>query len=155
MWMIFERTASPCSLDATVQDEGTPLINLLPDTSSEDEDALFCVDDRWRLEAALARLEERSRYVVEQRHELSGRAPVPYQVLAQELGVSRERVRQIEIRAMRQLRHYMNSMSPLADPKALANFTGHRDEGRGLVGLRMSAKEQHKLQLADTPNRVR
>ncbi len=155
MWMIFERTASPCSLDAQGQEEGSPLIDLLPDTSTQDEDAIFLMDDRWRLEAGLARLNERARYVVEQRHELTGNAPVPYQTLAHKLGLSRERVRQIEIRALRQLRTYMKSVSPLADPKTLANFSGHGDKIEGLTGLRLSAKEQNKLELADAANRVR
>jgi RNA polymerase sigma factor (sigma-70 family) len=154
MWMIFERTASPCSLDAQLQEEGSALIDVLPDTSTEDNDAIFLMDDRWRLEAGLARLPDRARYVVEQRHELTGKAPVAYQVLAQELGLSRERVRQIEIRALRQLRTYMKSVSPLADPKALANFTSHGDKIKGLVSLRLSAKEQDKLQLANAANGV-
>jgi RNA polymerase sigma factor (sigma-70 family) len=155
MWMIFERTAAPTSLDAACREDGDALVDLIADPSYFDDDAIFLMDDRWRLEAALGRLEDRARYVLEQRHELSGKAPVPYQVLAQELGVSRERVRQIEIRALRQLRHYMNAISPLADAKVLANLTGHCEKSVDLAGLRMSAKEQDKLQLANATHGIR
>jgi RNA polymerase sigma factor (sigma-70 family) len=154
MWMVFERTAAPTSLDAACKEDGDALVDLIADPSYLNDDALFLVDDRWRLEAAMGRLEERARYVVEQRHELTGQAPVPYQLLSQQLGISRERVRQIEIKALRQLRRYMKAISPLANPKALANFTGHRDEVEGLIGLRVSAKEQDKLQLSNAANRV-
>jgi RNA polymerase sigma factor (sigma-70 family) len=155
MWMIFERTAAPTSLDASCVDDGNPLIDLIPDPSYLDDDAIFLIDDRWRLEACLARLSERERYVLEHRHELTGKAPVAYQVLAQDLGVSRERVRQIEIRALRTLRLYMSSVSPLADAKVLADLAGHGEKSADLAGLRMSAKEQDKLQLANATHRVR
>ena len=154
MWLMFERTAAPCSLDATYQEEGSALVDLIPDTNTEDVDSLFFMDDRWRLEAALDRLPEKARYVIEARHELTGKAAPSYQTLAHQLGISRERVRQIEHRALRMLRVYMQSVSPLADPKVLANFPRHRDKGVGLAGLRLSAKKDHKLQLANAANRV-
>ena len=155
MWMIFERTAAPTSLDAACKEDGDALVDLIADPSYYDDDLIFLVDDRWRLEAAMARLSDRARYVIEQRHEMTGKAPIPYQVLAQRLGISRERVRQIEIKGLRVLRRYMNSVSPLADPKTLTDFTGHRDELNGLMGLRLSAKKQDKLQLTNAANRVR
>jgi RNA polymerase sigma factor (sigma-70 family) len=155
MWLIFERTAAPTSLDAACKEDGDALVDLIADPSYQDDDAMFLMDDRWRLESGMARLPERSRYVVEQRHELTGKAPVPYQVLAQELGISRERVRQIEIRALRTLRMYMNAVSPLADAQVLANLTGHAEKSADLARLRMSAKEQDKLQLANAAHCVR
>ena len=154
MWMVFERTAAPTSLDAACKVDGDPLLDLIADPSHFDDDAIFLMDDRWRLEAAMGRLEERSRYVVEQRHELTGKAPVSYKLLSQELGLSRERVRQIELLALRKLRRYMSMISPLTNPKALTDFTGHGEEVHGLVGLRLSAQEQDELQLADAPHRV-
>lgn len=154
MWLMFERTAAPCSLDATYQEEGSALVDLIPDTNTEDVDSLFFMDDRWRLEAALDRLPEKARYVIEARHELTGKAAPSYQTLAHQLGISRERVRQIEHRALRMLRVYMQSVSPLADPKVLADFPRHREKSVGLAGLRLSAKKDHKLQLANASNGV-
>ena len=154
MWLMFERTAAPCSLDATYQEEGSALVDLIPDTNTEDADSLFFMDDRWRLEAALDRLPEKARYVIEARHELTGKAAPSYQTLAHQLGISRERVRQIEHRALRMLRVYMQSVSPLADPKVLANFPRHCEKSVGLAGLRLSAKKDHKLKLANASNRV-
>lgn len=154
MWLMFERTAAPISLDAVYHDEGSALVDMIPDTNSENQDLMFYMDDRWRLEAALARLPEKARYVVEARHELTGKAMPSYQALAAQLGISRERVRQIERNALRSLRQYMRSISPLADPKLLADFSGHRDKGLGLAGLRISAQKQHQLKLANAANGV-
>ena len=155
MWLMFERTAAPCSLDATYQDEGTALVDLIADTSSQDNDELFFMDDRWRLEAAMGRLPDKARFVIEARHELNGKAAPSYKSLAQQLGISRERVRQIEQKGLRLLREYIQRVSPLADPKVIADFTRHRHEGVGLAGLRVSAKEQHKLQLTDATHGAR
>ena len=155
MWLMFERTAAPYSLDATYQDEGTALGDLIADTSSQDNDELFFMDDRWRLEAAMGRLPDKARFVIEARHELNGKAAPSYKSLAQQLGISRERVRQIEQKGLRLLRQYIQRVSPLADPKVIADFTRHRQEGVGLAGLRVSAEEQHKLQLANATHGAR
>jgi RNA polymerase sigma factor (sigma-70 family) len=154
MWLMFERAATPCSLDAIYHDEGSPLIDLIPDTSTEDEDGLFFMDDRWRLDIAMAKLSEKERYVVEARHELTGKAPKSYQSLAAEIGVSRERVRQIEMKALRRLKYYMTSISPLSNSKAVANLAGHSKESLGLMGLRSRAQKNNKLQLANAGNGV-
>jgi RNA polymerase primary sigma factor len=53
---------------------------------------------------ALARLPERARRVLVRRHGLDGREPATLRELSEELGVSRERVRQLQREAERRLR---------------------------------------------------
>ena len=55
---------------------------------------------------ALARLPERARRVLVRRHGLDGREPATLRELSEELGVSRERVRQLQREAERRLRGF-------------------------------------------------
>jgi RNA polymerase primary sigma factor len=56
------------------------------------------------LEHALASLKPRMRLVVERRFGLNGRHPQTLEEVGQQLGITRERVRQLEARALRELR---------------------------------------------------
>ncbi len=53
---------------------------------------------------ALARLPERARRVLVGRHGLAGREPATLRELSEELGVSRERIRQLQLEAERRMR---------------------------------------------------
>jgi RNA polymerase primary sigma factor len=61
------------------------------------------------LAALVSRLPERLRRVVEVRYELGGEAWQTYEELGQELGYSREWIRQLEIQALIWLRHPAHS----------------------------------------------
>jgi RNA polymerase sigma factor (sigma-70 family) len=61
-------------------------------------------ESHWMIEQALATLNERERRVIERRYGLEGGARVSLRVVADELGISRERVRQIEARAKEKIR---------------------------------------------------
>jgi RNA polymerase primary sigma factor len=54
------------------------------------------------------RLTERQRRVLALRYGLEGRQPLPLAEVARQIGVSRERVRQVELKALRELRSLMN-----------------------------------------------
>jgi RNA polymerase primary sigma factor len=56
------------------------------------------------LERALTRLKPRMRFVVERRFGLNGNTPRTLEEVGKELGITRERVRQLESRALRELR---------------------------------------------------
>jgi RNA polymerase primary sigma factor len=56
------------------------------------------------LEQALTRLKPRMRLVVERRFGLNGKPPQTLEEVGRELGITRERVRQLESRALRELR---------------------------------------------------
>ena len=55
------------------------------------------------LQTALSQLSERMRHVLELRFGLTGAAPKTLEEVGTELGVTRERVRQLESRALREL----------------------------------------------------
>ena len=56
------------------------------------------------LEAALSHLEPRMRYVLERRYGLGGHTAQTLEELGTDLGITRERVRQLENKALRELR---------------------------------------------------
>lgn len=55
----------------------------------------------------VVRLSEKQRLVIERRYGLNGHEAETLEVLAQDLGVTRERVRQIQLEALGQLRHHL------------------------------------------------
>lgn len=94
------------SLDAQVNNSGdsSPLGELLEDDRPQPMDLLEQDDSYAQLEDLIltAKLNPREREVVKRRHCVP--KPLPFQVIAGSLGLSRERTRQIEQNAMRKLR---------------------------------------------------
>jgi RNA polymerase primary sigma factor len=93
------------SLDTPVGDDGAALQDLLEDEQAArpDEQALEAVG-REALEQVLAALPERSRRVLVLRFGLDSGTPRTLEEVAAVLGVSRERARQLEVRALATLR---------------------------------------------------
>jgi RNA polymerase primary sigma factor len=107
---------APVSLNQSVglEDEGE-LGDLFSDPLAADpEDE--AVDSLRRLEVrrALSRLPERDRRVLELRFGVDG-DPQPLETIGKELGISRERVRQIEGEAMAQLAELLGGVEAFAD----------------------------------------
>ncbi len=99
--------ADVASLDAPAGGEGdTTLGTLVPDAGADDPEAVTADGDtRAAVSASLERLEDRERHVLERRFGLTGSEPCTLDEIAQDLGVTRERIRQIEMRALRKLAH--------------------------------------------------
>jgi RNA polymerase primary sigma factor len=93
------------SLDTPIGDDGAVLQDLLEDeqAAGPDELALEAVG-REALEQALAALPERARQVLILRYGLDSGTPRTLEEVAAVLGVSRERARQMEVRALATLR---------------------------------------------------
>ena len=112
-----ERLAvQPTSLDVPIHDgEETPLIHLLDDRSAECPLEAAIDGERssalWRL---LALLPLREREVLELRFGLTGASPYTLEQVGGVLGLSRERVRQIEEHALRKL-EALASAEPLSE----------------------------------------
>jgi RNA polymerase primary sigma factor len=102
---LFELTPDPLSLDTPIGDGEAVYADVIEDRQSASPDAANAeVSRSAELEQALARLEPRMRQVVERRFGLGGQAPQTLEELGVDLNVTRERVRQLEMRALRQLR---------------------------------------------------
>jgi RNA polymerase primary sigma factor len=95
----------PVSLETPVGDGESLYGDLLEDENVERPDAATA--ERLRsseLALALTRLQPRMRLVVERRFGLDGKVPQTLEEVGRELGITRERVRQLEARALRELR---------------------------------------------------
>ena len=96
---------SPISLEEPIGDDGeSSFSDFLAD--SEAVDPADAVEDRLRHEAlqlGLDHLPERNRRVLELRYGLDGRDPRTLDEIGREFGLTRERIRQIEVEALREL----------------------------------------------------
>jgi len=102
---LFDLTPDPLSLDTPIGDGETVYADVIEDRQSASPDAANSdVSRAAELEQALAQLDPRMRQVVESRFGLGGRSPKTLDELGVDLHVTRERVRQLEMRALRQLR---------------------------------------------------
>jgi RNA polymerase primary sigma factor len=103
---LFELVTDPVSLETPVGDGESMYADLIEDERSESPDAQTANLARAvELASALEELEPRMRHVLERRFGLDGEVPQTLEDLGSDLGITRERVRQIETRALRQLRN--------------------------------------------------
>ena len=94
----------PVSLEGKVGDGESNFADLVEDQNARQPDAAVARRQREReLHAALDELSERTRHVLEARFGLNDREPATLEQVGAEIGVTRERVRQIETRALREL----------------------------------------------------
>jgi RNA polymerase sigma factor (sigma-70 family) len=103
---LLHTTLDPVSLDMPVGDEeNTPLGNLLLDRSSTDpQDALIQAEMRSEIESILGSLDEREQVIMRSRFGFEDDDRHVLQQIGENLGISRERVRQLEVQAIRKLR---------------------------------------------------
>jgi RNA polymerase primary sigma factor len=102
---LLELVQDPVSLETPVGDGESLYGDMIQDTKSAGPDAE--TSDRLRsteLASALDRLNPRLRQVLAQRFGLDGAAPQTLEEVGAQLGITRERVRQLESRALRELR---------------------------------------------------
>ncbi len=87
------------------RDSDRTLIDTIPDEHNRDPARLLQDDDVQRhMEIWLSQLNDKQRAVVERRFGLDGREIATLEEVGSEIGVTRERVRQIQIEALRRLR---------------------------------------------------
>jgi RNA polymerase primary sigma factor len=102
---LLELVQDPVSLETPVGDGESLYGDMIQDTKTAGPDAE--TSDRLRsteLTAALERLNPRMRHVLAHRFGLDGVAPQTLEEVGAGLGITRERVRQLEARALRELR---------------------------------------------------
>jgi RNA polymerase primary sigma factor len=102
---LFELVEDPVSLETPVGDGESNYADLIEDTRSDDPSEQTAKTLRSsELAAALQRLNPRMRHVLAMRFGLEGQHPHTLEEVGAGLGITRERVRQLETRALRELR---------------------------------------------------
>jgi RNA polymerase primary sigma factor len=102
---LLELIVDPVSLETPIGEGDSSVADLIPDTSAQQPEIETA--DRARsseLLDALAKLQPRQRRVVVERFGLDGVRPRTLEEVGANLGITRERVRQLEARALRELR---------------------------------------------------
>ncbi|MBL7070526.1 MAG: sigma-70 family RNA polymerase sigma factor [Candidatus Omnitrophica bacterium] len=104
----FWLSTSTSSLDAPVdEDGGTQVLDLLEDHNSASPDAgISQLLDREHIDVLLGMMSEREKNVLDMRFGLTSGSSNTLAEVAEELGVSRERARQIEEAALKKLRRF-------------------------------------------------
>jgi RNA polymerase primary sigma factor len=114
---LFDLVEDPVSLETPVGDGESMVADLIEDERSESPDGATAANARTvELSAAIERLNPRMKHVVLRRFGLDGKPPQTLEEVGHDLGITRERVRQLETRALRELRavapglqHYLRS----------------------------------------------
>jgi RNA polymerase primary sigma factor len=102
---LFDLVEDPVSLETPVGDGESSVADMIEDVNSEAPDTATNAQARSEeLTVALERLNPRMRHVVVRRFGLDGQAPQTLEEVGNDLGITRERVRQLETRALRELR---------------------------------------------------
>jgi len=102
---LFDLVEDPVSLETPVGDGESMVADLIEDERAESPDGASAERARAvELKAAVERLNPRMRHVVTRRFGLDGKPPQTLEDVGTDLGITRERVRQLETRALRELR---------------------------------------------------
>jgi RNA polymerase nonessential primary-like sigma factor len=101
-----ERTASTDS--SVMSDSGKTLLDTIPDSAVKDPTETLQEESvHSNLEDCLAQLSDKQREVVERRFGLHGYAVSTLEEVGKEIGVTRERVRQIQMDALKKLKRIL------------------------------------------------
>jgi RNA polymerase primary sigma factor len=102
---LLELVEDPVSLETPVGDGASLYSDLIEDENTQQPEAATAEQlQSVELRKALDRLEPRLRDVLERRFGLAGSHPQTLEHIGKELGITRERVRQLETRALKELR---------------------------------------------------
>jgi RNA polymerase primary sigma factor len=102
---LFELVEDPVSLETPVGDGESMVADMIEDQKSESPDSASAAHARTAdLTEAIERLNPRMKHVVLRRFGLDGKLPQTLEEVGNDLGITRERVRQLETRALRELR---------------------------------------------------
>jgi RNA polymerase primary sigma factor len=103
---LFELVEDPVSLETPVGDGESMVGDLIEDEKSDSPDGLTAAHARTvELAQAIERLNPRMQHVVVRRFGLDGKPPQTLEEVGQDMGITRERVRQLETRALKELRN--------------------------------------------------
>jgi RNA polymerase nonessential primary-like sigma factor len=145
--------ARSVSLSATFSGETAECLGDTLEAAPERRAAL----DRTELIKILSPLNAKERHVLARRFGLDGQSPAQLEVVARELGISRERVRQIQMEAVKQLRKCSLGAGPDGEPEIVLKSRKRRRAYRRLRSRkgRAPAKKARKPGVKDGRSRKR
>lgn len=109
----FQRPAQTESRD----EDSVGIAELLQDSKTpQPEENVFKKDDLNTIRHLLLTIDEREATILRLRYGLDGNEPLTLKEIGQEIGLTRERVRQLEIEALDRLQKRLTSDKPLTDP---------------------------------------
>lgn len=108
------RIAKPKSLNVTIDENQTELGQILPDESASPSDFIAEKEVRAKIQNLLHTLSPKQRDVISLRYGLKDGKTLTYQQIGDACGISRERVRQIQNKAMKLLKKRAIELSSLA-----------------------------------------
>ena len=104
---LLDLVQDPVSLETPIGDGESMVSDLIPDQSAAQPETMTADRARaFELLVALSKLQPRQRRVVVERFGLDGVKPRTLEEVGSNLGITRERVRQLEARALRELRAF-------------------------------------------------
>lgn len=103
---IVKASIEPTSLETPIgEEEDSFLIDFIPYEGDSPETIAFKNSLKASIRDALAHLTDKERMVIESRYGLNSNRPKTLEEIGNEFGVTRERIRQIEAKALRKLKH--------------------------------------------------
>lgn len=103
---VLESNHSVSSLDEAVGiDEETTVGDLVPDSSQNVDETVSNDIDKEIISSVLETLAPKEKEIISRRFGLGGCTPATLKAIGQEIGLSKERVRQYQTTALRKLRH--------------------------------------------------
>jgi RNA polymerase primary sigma factor len=104
---ILSMTREPISIDISIRDDDSLLKEFIEDKNSPTPYEVAMQNDmRDKIEKLLCILTKREQEIIKHRYGINEEKPKSLEELGKEFSVSRERIRQIELRAMRKLKRY-------------------------------------------------
>ncbi len=107
----------PAQTEARNEDESVAIAEILQDPKTpQPEENVFKKDDLNTIRHLLDTIDEREATILRLRYGLDGQEPLTLKEIGKEIGLTRERVRQLEIEALDRLQKRLSSDRPLTDP---------------------------------------
>jgi RNA polymerase primary sigma factor len=107
----------PAQTEARNEDESVAIAEILQDPKTpQPEENVFKKDDLNTIRHLLETIDEREATILRLRYGLDGNEPLTLKEIGKEIGLTRERVRQLEIEALDRLQKRLTSDRPLTDP---------------------------------------
>lgn len=129
----------PAQTEVRGEDETVGIAELLQDPKTpQPEENVFKKDDLNTIRHLLDTIDEREATILRLRYGLDGQEPLTLKEIGREIGLTRERVRQLEIEALDRLQKRLSSDRPLTDP---LYATGKRTRRKRQSRLKSTAKQ--------------